>query len=365
MRGIYTLLTGRKRNIYPVPENTKSLFRDKLFKAKVFSIQGFGLRCIIIIWRLRLRKPYLLLFLLCLSLYLPASFLRSPIPPDEIRSIHIAQNMDTFKTLLIPTYLNQTYYDKPPLYFWALKGLLSISKFNYLFFPTLFNIFISWIILSVNFAFFKKQGLEKTGLYSSLFLATAVIFYGMSVLLRMDIFFLCFIFLSIFYFWKNRTEERIFYLMLSVLFGFLAVFTKGALGIIFPLFVQVVMSVLARDKKSLGKAIGVNFCVVAVCGLWIFSFSRIDPQYFGKMVIDQTFSRGFGQSRHAFLRLRSIFFYLPFLFLLFLPWSFFSIVYFFKIKRKKLDFWEKVYLWWFWGGFIILSLLRSKMEMYL
>ncbi|UCD15699.1 MAG: glycosyltransferase family 39 protein [Candidatus Omnitrophota bacterium] len=310
-------------------------------------------------------KLYLWLFLFCLVLYLPASFLRAPIPPDEVRSIHIAQNMDTFRAGIIPQYLGEPYYEKPPLYFWVLKGLLTISKFNYLFFPTLFNILVSWAILSLNYRFFKRKGQGEIGLYSCLFLATTAIFYGMSVLLRMDILFLLFIFLSIFYFWKDKDENKVLYLVLSGAFSFLAVFTKGALGIVFPLFIEIVMSLLVRDRKSLGKALVVNLGVVVVSFLWIFSFSKADPLYFKKMVLDQTFSRGFGQTQHPFLRVRGLFYYLPFLFLLFLPWSFLGIGYFSKLKREKLDFWEKVYLWWFWGGFVILSLLRSKMEMYL
>lgn len=324
MRGIYTLFTGKKRNFY------------------------------------------VLFLLLCLFLYLPASFFRAPIPPDELRTIHIAQSITSFKTALIPVYLGQTYYDKPPLYFWIIKILLPLSWFNYLFFPALFNVLAAWVILSMNYAFFKNAGAENIGVYSSFFLATTVVFYGMSALLRMDMLFLCFIFLSIFYFWKAEGKNTAAYLVLAAVFSFLAVFTKGALGIIFPLFIESVISILAKDKKALVKTIGINLGVAAACFIWIFSFTHfIDGEYFSKMVIDQTLSRGVGGASHAFLRVRSAFFYLPFLFLLFLPWSFLGIGYFAKLKREKLCFWEKVYLWWFGGGFLILSLLRSKMEMYL
>lgn len=310
-------------------------------------------------------NPYVLFLILCAVIYLPASLVRSPIPPDEVRSIHIAQNMNSFQTCLFPVHLGRPYYDKPPLYFWLLSFFLKCTWCNFLFLPALFNALCAWVILCLNYLFFKKEGMPRMGIYSSLFLSTTVIFYAMTFILRMDILFLMFIFLAVFFFWFSIKDKKPAYLFLSAAFTFLAVFTKGALGIIFPLFIEIAMCVFRRDSKAFGKVLMVNLLAGAGVFLWLFSFDRLQPGYFKKMVFDQTVSRGWGKTEHPFLRIRSSFYYLPYLFLLFLPWSFIGAGYFLTAAKSKKYHWEKVYLVWYLGGFILLSLLRSKQEMYL
>jgi 4-amino-4-deoxy-L-arabinose transferase-like glycosyltransferase len=323
------------------------------------------MRATFILSTIKKLNPYLLLFILCLVLYLPASFIRAPIPPDEVRSISISQNIDTLEEFIRPTHLNQPYYDKPPLYFWILNLLLKLSSFNLLFLPTLFHVVVSWGILSLNYLFFKKEGVPKIGLYSSFLLATTVIFFGMSFILRMDILFLFFNFLAVFCFWTAIKEKKSKYLVGALVCSFLAVFTKGALGIVFPFFIEVMIGIFLKDRKAIVKAVLINSCVILMTAIWIFSFNRIDPQYFSKMVGEQTFARGFGGEEHSSLRIRPFLYYLPFIFLLLLPWSFLGSGYFINFKKSKKHFWEKVYLAWFLGGFLILSIIHSKMYMYL
>lgn len=314
---------------------------------------------------MRRKNIYFIFFLLCMILYLPASFVRSPIHPDEVRSIHVAQNMQSWESCLFPTYMGEPYYEKPPLYFWLLKFFLRFSQYNFLFLPVLFNALIAWGIISFNYWFFEKQGKPEIGRYASFFLAATGLFYAMTVVLRMDLLFMFFIILAAGFFWLAVKDDKPKYLFLAALSGFLAVFTKGALGIIFPLLIELGIGILSKDKKIIKKALAVNIFSAALVFTWLLIFSRMNPQYFQKMFFEQTFARGVGDADNPSVRIRSFLFYIPFVFLFFLPWSFFGAGYFFTLKGRKKETWEKLYLFWFLTGFLVLSLFSSKMSMYL
>lgn len=306
------------------------------------------------------RYPYLFFFIICLVLYLPATFFRNPFYPDELRILYIVDNLHSLSDYIFPKYFNGIYYQKPPLYFWIIKLLLRIKLNNILLLPILLNVLISWGVISLNYSFLKRDNSAEIGLISSLFLATTIVFYGMSILVRMDTLFLLFIFLNITSFQMVIRKKRIFLLLLPACFGFLAVFTKGALGLILPLFIEICLAIFLRDKRILTKALLANLIAFILVIFWLISFSSLDRVYFQKMVFEQTFARAFESFKHT----QSYFYYLPFIFLLFLPWSFLGISYFFRIKKNKY-LWEKLYLIWFAGGIIILSLINSKMPMYL
>lgn len=306
-------------------------------------------------------NPYLLFFLICILLYIPSSFFRGPLHPDEIRNFYITKNITNLDEALLPYYLEEHYYEKPPLYFWILKLFTNTLPQAPLVLPIIFNALVAWLILSLNYKILKDEGYPGIGLISSLLLSTTGIFYGMTALARMDILFLLFIFLSIYFLWTFAKTKRLSPLFLSSFFSFLAVFTKGAFGIIFPLFIGIGISILAKDKKMFAKVILANIITVVLISIWIFSFSQIKENYFERMVLGQTIGRAINPYSHR----EPFFYYFPFLFLLMLPWSFLGIGYFLNIRKRKMYGWEKIFLFWFLGGFIILSLIRSKVPMYL
>jgi 4-amino-4-deoxy-L-arabinose transferase-like glycosyltransferase len=228
-------------------------------------------------------------------------------------------------------------------------------------FPVIFNAIISWGILSLNYFFFKKEGFEKIGFFSSLCLATMGIFYGMSILVRMDTLFLFFAFLSIYFFWISYKEDNNYYLFFSSIFSFLAVFTKGAFGMIFPFFIEVGMGIVLKNKKFIARALLANLRTSIMIFIWLASFSQMRCDYLRTLFFKQTMSRGFNPYSHA----EPFYYYFIYIFPVFLPWSFMVIGYFLNFKKSQIYPWEKLYLLWFLGGFVILSLVRSKIPMYL
>ena len=306
-------------------------------------------------------NPYLIFFIICIIVYLPSCFLRAPFYPDEVRNLYITQNITEAKDYLIPYYLEDNYHEKPPLYFWILKILSKVNLKLPLVLPVALNALIIWVLMSLNYRFLKNEGYADVGFVSSLLLSVTGIFYGMGVLARMDILFLFFIFLSVYFLWKALTKNKFTPLVLSAVFSFLAVFTKGALGIIFPLFIGLGMSIFFRGKGAFVKVIFANIITLLFIAAWIFSFTQVEGIYFEKMILDQTIGRAVEPKIHD----ESPFYYLPFIVLVMLPWSFLGAGYFFSLRKKVLCSWEKVFLFWFLGGFVLLSAIRSKVPMYL
>ncbi|MCM8786909.1 MAG: glycosyltransferase family 39 protein [Candidatus Omnitrophica bacterium] len=303
---------------------------------------------------------YFLFFLFCFLLYLPSVFFRAPFYPDEFRNIYIAKNIKTNFEFFFPNYIDEFYDQKPPFYFWILRFLLLPFK-NFLFLPVFFNIIVSTLILSINYLFIKKELNKNSAFLSSLILSTTAIFYSMTILVRMDILFLLFILLSIYFFYLSLYEEKKIYILLAGFFSFLATFTKGAFGIIFPFFIQLTTSIILKNKKYFLKTLFINIFAFFLIFLWLFLFSFFKKDYFYILFFKQTILRGLNPQSHK----QPFWYYFLYIVPLFLPWSFFLFGYFLKFKKNKFLLWEKIYLVWFVGGFLILSFVRSKLPMYL
>ncbi|OPX30668.1 MAG: hypothetical protein B1H08_01035 [Candidatus Omnitrophica bacterium 4484_171] len=306
-------------------------------------------------------NPYVSFFLLAILLYLPSCLLRGLFYPDEARSLFIARNMHTLADFLFPRYLNGIYYQKPPFYFWILHLLSRIPVNNYLMLPVLLNTFVCFGIMSLNYLFFKKEGAPDAGFLSSIMLSTTVIFYGMGILVRMDILFLFLIFLSLYFLWAFIKEGKEYQLIFSASFIFLSVFTKGAFGIIFPLFLGVGAALFLKERNSLPRALLANGLGALFIIIWLSVFNYVHPGYITHMVFTQTLARGVSPFSHK----QPFYYYLMFLIPLFLPWSFIGMGYFSVVKKRTFSFLEKLLMLWFAGGFLILSMVSSKLPMYL
>ncbi len=306
-------------------------------------------------------NPYILFFILAAVLYLPSAIMRGVFYPDEARDLFIAKNMHTLNNFLFPHYLGGIYYQKPPLYFWILNLAARAHLTNFLFLPVLFNTLVAFAILSTNYLLLKNEGTPETGILSSILLSTTVIFYGMSIIVRMDILFLLFILLSVYFLLSFIKEARAYQFFLSGLFIFLSVFTKGAFGIIFPLFLGIGAALYSKRKYALLRALLSNGLGILLIIVWIASFSYINHSYIEHMVLRQTLDRGIAPFSHS----HPLYYYLMFLIPLFLPWSFIGFGYFLSLRKHAFSLWEKLFMLWFIGGFLILSLVRSKMPMYL
>ncbi|MDD5069826.1 MAG: glycosyltransferase family 39 protein [Candidatus Omnitrophica bacterium] len=307
-------------------------------------------------------KFYFLFLGLSFCLYLPACFFRTPFFPDEARIIYIVQNIKNFPDFFVPQYLGDFYWEKPPLYFWILKSFVSKDFRLALFVTTTINVLFSWAILSLNYLLFKKAGKPKQGFLSSLLLATSGLFFAMTILTRMDIMFCFFIFASIFSVWQAVNTGKLKYFYLYSLFSFLAVFTKGALGFIFPLIMGVAATLIIPQRMNrLKRVLYMNLFTFLVIMIWLAGFNLVNDEYFQKMVFGQTVARGINPTTKQ----EPFYFYLLMVIPIMLPWSLLGCGSFLSWKKIKTQPIDRFMLVWFSLGLLILSLISSKTPMYL
>jgi len=309
-------------------------------------------------------KRILLLSSLCFILYLPSSFLRDFYQPDETRNIYIAQNIETAGDLLVPKYLGENYYQKPPFYFWLIwpfsrKGLEGLP------FIVSINIFFALLVILINArVYFQYSKNQDTGFFAGIILASSAIFYVMAGVVRMDMAFFAFVFLSLYFFFLSVEKENVPYALLSGGFSFLACFTKGGLGFFLPIFVELAYLLVLRQAKK-AKYLFFSFSsALFFLGMWFFIYYFfVDSNYLQAMVLEQTFQRALEPFTHQ----RGFWFYAPAFFAAFLPWQFLPWLWGWLIFKKKIKAgnWEKFCFVWLAAGFVLLSFIKSKMVMYL
>jgi len=296
-------------------------------------------------------------------LYLPSSFQRGLFAPDETRILEVTDSINSLDTAILPRYKGERYDAKPPFFFYILKAFLKIPL-PPLFLVILLNSLFSWGTALFLYEFFKKEKTSTLGFFSAVFLISSAMFYGMAVTLRMDTLFLFFIMASICFFWWGVEERKDLYLLFAGILTFLAVFTKGALGIVFPLLVQIGIFIFSQEKGATLRGIFiVAFFSTALIFLWMWLYTLVDEDYYKRMIFRQTIERAFSAQHRS--HTEGVLYYVPFLFLFFSPWTFLSIGYLVTFKKFVKTSWEKIFILWFFGGFIILSLIRVKLPIYL
>ncbi len=306
-------------------------------------------------------RRILLLFALCTVLYLPASFLRDLYQPDEIRNVYISKNINSLSSFLVPKYSGENYYQKPPFYFWFIKpfagrGLKALPLLVSV------NLFFVFLIILVNVKAFGKS--RQAGFYSALILSSSAVFYVMAGVVRMDMMFLAFVFLSLYFFFLSVERGKLFYSLLSGVFSFLACFTKGGLGFFLPFLTGLSYIFTVRPKEGLKYFFFSAAASLILLGAWFFVYYFfVDSNYLSAMLWEQTFRRGFKPFTHQ----KNFWFYLPAFFCAFLPWQFLPWLWGYLKLRKKIPAgrWDMFCFIWLAGGFILLSLIKSKMIMYL
>ena len=138
----------------------------------------------------------------------------------------------------------------------------------------------------------------------ALMLDTCVMFLGMSVFLRMDMLMCMFIVLalnSFFVAWKGRGDTRLQVWLIPV-WTFLALFTKGPVGLLVPPVSILCFLAVKGDLPSAGKFLGWRFWLVLalLCALW-FTGVYFDGgrQYLDNLLIHQTVGRAVNSFHHA------------------------------------------------------------------
>lgn len=317
-----------------------------------------------------LYKKSCLLFLLFFLLL----FLRFPDIRNEMKYLVIAQEMLEYKNIWILSYLGNLYPDKPPLYFWLLSSLQAIFGKQWAYpLSLLLGSFLP--MLGIVFLCFQQMkhwnpNLKGRFLY---YVVTTPYFMAVGIFLRMDMLMTFFITLSLSTFlYLYRRPEKISYPYLFVFYLsiFLGVFSKGALGFLFPLIILFVFLYLEKNLRfALKIKIVYGFVLILLFVVSWFSVLYFQPQgdtYILSMLGDQTLGRALQSSSHA----RPLYYYFAHLFLSFFPFGFlyFAGIFYYLSQWKYRERWSSFEKWafaWAVPGVFLLSLFSGKLDIYM
>lgn len=310
----------------------------------------------------------LFLYLIPLLVFVPIYILRDYTPNNELRYVSIVDEALNNSSVLVFYNHGEPYADKPPLYLWIMMIGRLIAGDHLLIFMGMVNLIIVFLIMWImNHWCFREQN-ATTILPPMLTLLTTGLFTGAFLVMRMDILMTLFIILALYTFYKlyegkgSRDDE-----WLLPLYLFLAVFTKGALGLLIPVVAIALFLIIRKEGRLLGYYLGLRTwgVLLALCAIWFAGvYAEGGKNYLSNLLFHQTINRAIDSFHHK----EPFYFYLMRFWLLAAPWSLLGIAVLFEGFRKKvigkyplLQFFVVVML----STFVLLSFISSKIDIYL
>lgn len=310
--------------------------------------------------------------LLALIAFLPIMILRDFSVSNELRYLSIADeallNGDWF------TFTNNgvVYADKPPLYLWIVMLGKALFGQHCMWFISLFSLIPALVTMRVMRNWLVKEcPLPDKGwiLTSQLMLITCGLFLGLNVFARMDTLMTLFIVLALHTFFKMFRGEGNFKTQ-SFLFGlytFLAIFTKGPVGILMPLLCPLVFLLYKREARSFFHYWNwrMFLTVVVLCGAWFLCVYLEDrnTDYLQNLLFHQTA----GRAVDAFHHKKPIYFYLIQIWPNLAPYSLLlvGVIAAGMLKHRLTSDTEHFWNATIWTTFVMLSLVSGKLGVYL
>lgn len=266
---------------------------------------------------LRSKSVYLFVFLSVLPLILFRDFT----PSNELRYLSIAD--EALRDHLFWAFRNHgmDYADKPPLYLWLVmagKWMFGIHSKLWL---SLISLIPALLTVGVMDSWIKdlKPKVRENG---RLLLLTCGLFAGTMVFLRMDMLMTLFITLSLKEFYDMEVlgkphQKRVF---LMAFYIFMAVFTKGPMGIAIPLCCIPAYLLVSKKPGRMARYWGWRTWIVLLplFALWFgLTYLEGGTEYLNNLVFHQTAGRAVNSFHHA----RPFYYYLIVICYGFLPWT--------------------------------------------
>lgn len=315
-------------------------------------------------------RPLFFIFLFFLAALAPAMALRDFTPGNELRYLNIADEAIREGHVFAFTNQGVPYADKPPLYIWLVMLSRLIFGQHCMFVLSLLSFLPAFGIILLMDRWLRMEGIsgltDRTA--AAFMLWTSGLFLGISVFLRMDMLMCFFITAALYVFYKmyrGKGDNGKQSLLLPA-FIFLALFTKGPVGLLVPPVAIVLFLLSEKQIKTLGKYLGwktwgilLLLCAVWFTGVWIDG----GREYLDNLLFHQTFDRAVNAFHHKepfWYYACAIWYSLAPYSLLLLPVTAYS----FFVKGGRTST-EKLFLCAFLGTFVMLSAFSSKLAIYI
>lgn len=234
----------------------------------------------------------------------PVMLTRDFTPSNELRYLSIANEALADGHIFAFYNHGLAYADKPPLYFWIVMlcrllfghhSCLALSMFSLIPAFVITGIMDKWVMKG-------KSAMDRMALAGMTL--TCVMFLGTMIVLRMDMLMCMFIVLALWTFYRMYTGEvaRRSDSVLLPVWIFLALFTKGPVGLLMPPLSIAVFLIVKRDWKGFGKYLGLKTwgIIAGLAAIWIGCvWIEGGPEYINNLLVKQTVGRAVNAFTHA------------------------------------------------------------------
>jgi len=308
----------------------------------------------------------LLLIVISLILFVPSTLNRDLHYRDELRYTEVAREMDNNGDYFVPHFGGKIYTDKPPFYFWILisaKRIFGEYSAKSMVTPSIVS---AIIIILLTFYFAKSVLEEKYAFLAGIILATSVLFFSLSIFVRMDLLMMVFIVAALFSFFKAYQNKNYYLYLLLYFFMGAATAIKGPAGFLIPLVIIPGFLVWDNNLKELKnmklfKGLLIFFSVILSWLIPAFIFGG--SEYIYELLVLQTFGRAVNSFAHS----EPFYYYFKTLPFTLLPWSlliFSSFLYVIKYY-KNISTELKFFISWFILPLFLFSFFSGKLVFYL
>ncbi len=310
-----------------------------------------------------MRLRHLLIFAALLAPF----FLRDYTVTNELKYISIAEEALDNGTWFSFYNHGAAYADKPPLYLWiVMSSKLIFGSYN-MWFIGLASVLPLIGIMIVMGRWITSCRPDFRPAAADAMLATTGMFLGSALVLRMDMLMTFFIVLSLYTFWRLYSgTARPRHRWLLPLWIFMALFTKGPVGIMAPILSIAVFLAVKGEIRTFGRYLGWRqwALLLGLCAVW-FSLVYIEggSEYIGNLLFHQTVGRGINSFHHA----RPWWYYIAHIPTSFAPWVllFAGVLAAGAIKRLARSDMERFFVCIILSTFVMLSMFSSKLDIYL
>ncbi|GEM_PF-5237608 len=289
--------------------------------------------------------------------------------PDEPRYVEVAREMFAFDNFLVPHLNGAIYGHKPPMFFWAIAGVMQLFSSDAEWVVRLVPAASGFLMVLFTYFYVSKVFNRNVAAHSAIILLTTVGITNLSRRCNIDTLFSLFILLAFIFIHLGLidTQKRRLYFLISCLFQGLGVLTKGPLALIFPLFTLLSYAFFTNDKDIFKKTPWFWGLAIAISVIlaWILPAAIAGgKEYTYGLLFKHTIQRYASGISHP-QNFLYYFYSLPFDTL---PWSLFLpfvIVKGIMDRKKPLD---KNLLWfilWVSVNFIFMSFSTEKRSLYL
>lgn len=321
-------------------------------------------------------KRQWLYFALIFIAILPILLLRDFTADNELKYLSIADEAIENSNIFAFYNHGEPYADKPPLYLWfVMLGKIIFGK-HVMFYLSLLSVIPAFVTAWIMGKFTGRVLTERESGSTLLMLFTTAFFLAPIIVLRMDMLMTMFITLALYTFYRmyeyNTTEPEYGARLqrkrqwLLPLFIFLALFSKGPVGLMLPLAAIVVFLAVSRRLGTIGKYLGYRcwLLLLALCALW-FTGVYIDGgrEYLNNLLFHQTIDRAVDAFHHK----KPVYYYLVTYWFTMAPWSLLSFAAIITAYRERLinNSLSRFFITVFLTALVMLSFISSKLEIYL